>query len=36
MDVTQGVPRIKEIINASENIATPIIEVVLRDPYDAQ
>ena len=27
MNVTQGVPRIKEIINASKTISTPIINV---------
>ncbi|KAF8516014.1 hypothetical protein BU17DRAFT_76736 [Hysterangium stoloniferum] len=33
MNVTQGVPRIKEIINASKNISTPIIscKLVARD-----
>jgi DNA-directed RNA polymerase III subunit RPC1 len=30
MNVTLGVPRIKEIMNAAENITTPIIEVSLR------
>eukprot|EP00271_Cylindrocystis_brebissonii_P003380 TRINITY_DN1429_c0_g2_i2.p1 TRINITY_DN1429_c0_g2~~TRINITY_DN1429_c0_g2_i2.p1 ORF type:complete len:426 (+),score=95.17 TRINITY_DN1429_c0_g2_i2:436-1713(+) len=29
MNITQGVPRIKEIINASKNISTPIIDVKL-------
>lgn len=29
MQITQGVPRIKEIINASKNISTPIINVML-------
>ncbi|KAK9819626.1 hypothetical protein WJX72_000381 [[Myrmecia] bisecta] len=29
MNVTLGVPRIKEIINASKNISTPIIEVAM-------
>ena len=29
MQITQGVPRIKEIINASKNISTPIIHVTL-------
>ena len=29
MNVTLGVPRIKEIINASANISTPIIEAPL-------
>lgn len=27
MNVTQGVPRIKEIINASKNISTPVMNV---------
>lgn len=26
MNITQGVPRLKEIINASKNISTPIIK----------
>ena len=30
MNVTLGVPRIKEIMNAAENITTPIIEVSLK------
>ena len=34
MNVTLGVPRIKEIINASSNIQTPIIEVFLRNSSD--
>ena len=29
MDITQGVPRIKEIINATPSISTPIITVEL-------
>ncbi|EIE19808.1 beta and beta-prime subunits of DNA dependent RNA-polymerase [Coccomyxa subellipsoidea C-169] len=29
MNVTQGVPRIKEIINASKNISTPVMNVTL-------
>lgn len=29
MNITLGVPRIKEIINASKNISTPIITAVL-------
>lgn len=32
MNVTQGVPRIKEIINASKNISTPVINVCRRCP----
>merc|ERR1711959_550909 len=31
MNVTLGVPRIKEIVNASQTISTPIIKVILRD-----
>jgi DNA-directed RNA polymerase III subunit RPC1 len=31
-DITQGVPRIKEIINASKAISTPIINAPLVDP----
>jgi DNA-directed RNA polymerase III subunit RPC1 len=34
MNVTLGVPRIKEIINASTNIQTPIIEIFLKNPSD--
>ena len=34
MNVTMGVPRIKEIINASTNIQTPIIEVFLKKSND--
>jgi DNA-directed RNA polymerase III subunit RPC1 len=34
MNVTLGVPRIKEIINASKNIQTPIIEVWLKPDWD--
>ena len=33
MNVTLGVPRIKEIFNATNNIKTPIIEVHLNDPF---
>ena len=36
MNVTLGVPRIKEIINASRNISTPIITARLEDPHDAE
>lgn len=36
MNITQGVPRIKEIINASKNISTPIITACLVDPYDPE
>lgn len=34
MNITQGVPRIKEIINAVRNISTPIITVALADEKD--
>ncbi|XP_068619415.1 DNA-directed RNA polymerase III subunit RPC1 [Battus philenor] len=34
MNITQGVPRVKEIINASKNISTPIITAELMQPYD--
>lgn len=34
MNVTLGVPRIQEIINASTNIQTPIIEVFLNNPAE--
>lgn len=33
MNVTLGVPRIKEIINAAKNISTPIITCTLNQPY---
>ena len=34
MDITQGVPRIKEIINATPTISTPIITVELLNSQD--
>lgn len=34
MNVTLGVPRIKEIINAAKNISTPIIEAMLLSDQD--
>jgi DNA-directed RNA polymerase III subunit RPC1 len=34
MNITQGVPRIKEIINAVRQISTPVISVELSDPTD--
>lgn len=34
MNVTLGVPRIKEIFNATETIKTPIIKVRLMNPQD--
>jgi DNA-directed RNA polymerase III subunit RPC1 len=33
MSITQGVPRIKEIINASTNISTPVIQCELSNKY---
>jgi DNA-directed RNA polymerase III subunit RPC1 len=36
MNITQGVPRIKEIINASKNISTPIITAHLEKDSDAE
>jgi DNA-directed RNA polymerase III subunit RPC1 len=34
MNLTQGVPRIKEIINASKTISTPVIKCALDSPYE--
>lgn len=34
MSITQGVPRIKEIINASKTISTPVITCALDSPYE--
>ncbi|CAJ0937344.1 unnamed protein product, partial [Mesorhabditis belari] len=34
MNITQGVPRIKEIINAVKSISTPVISASLRDESD--
>ncbi|XP_005098920.1 DNA-directed RNA polymerase III subunit RPC1 [Aplysia californica] len=36
MNITQGVPRIKEIINASKSISTPIITAELEDSRDPE
>ncbi|KAF2885542.1 hypothetical protein ILUMI_20610 [Ignelater luminosus] len=36
MNITQGVPRIKEIINATKNISTPIIRASLVNPHDPE
>ncbi|BES88212.1 Hypothetical protein polymerase [Nesidiocoris tenuis] len=36
MNITQGVPRIKEIINASKNISTPIITAHLENDTDPE
>ena len=35
-DITLGVPRIKEIINASKNISTPIISAPLENDNDIE
>jgi len=34
MNITQGVPRIREIINAVKSISTPIIKVTLENPRE--
>jgi DNA-directed RNA polymerase III subunit RPC1 len=34
MSITQGVPRINEIINAKPNILTPIITIMLKNPIE--
>lgn len=36
MNITQGVPRIKELINANATMSTPIIRVDLMDPFDPE
>lgn len=36
MNVTMGVPRIKEIFNAADNITTPIIDVKLNNKFDSE
>lgn len=36
MNITQGVPRIKELINAIKNISTPVMKVALLDCHDAE
>lgn len=36
MNITLGVPRIKEIINASKSISTPIITANLKQKYDSE
>ena len=36
MNITQGVPRIREIINATKAISTPLIEVRLEQPTDKE
>ncbi|CAL8105388.1 unnamed protein product [Calicophoron daubneyi] len=35
MNITQGVPRLREIINAAAKIKTPLITVTLTDPFSA-
>lgn len=36
MNISQGVPRIKELINANATMATPIIRVDIMDPFDPE
>lgn len=36
MNITQGVPRIKELINANSTVSTPIVRVDLLDPYNSE
>lgn len=36
MNITQGVPRIKELINANTTVSTPIIRVEILDEHDAE
>ena len=36
MNITLGVPRIKEIINASKKISTPIVTTYLENKFDAE
>lgn len=36
MNITQGVPRIKELINANSNVSTPVIRVDLMNSYDPE
>ncbi|CZS90368.1 probable DNA-directed RNA polymerase III subunit RPC1 [Rhynchosporium agropyri] len=36
MSITQGVPRIKEIINASKSISTPVITCPLENKYEIE
>lgn len=36
MNVTMGVPRIKEIINAAKTVSTPIVDVSLSDPFSVE
>lgn len=36
MNITQGVPRIKELMNAKKNISTPIITAALLNPTDRE
>lgn len=36
MNITQGVPRIKELMNAKKNISTPIITAALLKPNDRE
>lgn len=36
MNITQGVPRIKEIINANTTVSTPVITIELMNRHDAE
>ncbi|XP_015787485.1 DNA-directed RNA polymerase III subunit RPC1 [Tetranychus urticae] len=36
MNITQGVPRIKELINANKTISTPVIRAALLDPKNGE
>ncbi|KAK4336990.1 hypothetical protein RND71_044076 [Anisodus tanguticus] len=36
MNITQGVPRIKELMNAKKNISTPVITAALLKPHDRE
>jgi len=36
MNITQGVPRIKELINANKTISTPVITASLLNPYNGE
>ena len=36
MNITQGVPRIKELINANKSISTPVLHASLMNPYSGE
>lgn len=36
MNITQGVPRINEIINSTKNITTPIITIKLKSGHETK